>query len=110
MSAQKVRMTAVILDVLDVLINTQPDDPVWGLRLCEVTGYGTGTIYPALDRLLKVGWISDYWEDPSPGDRPRRRFYELTSAGLEEYNAAMRARAERRAGWLRPAGQPGVGC
>ena len=33
-----------------------------GLRLCEVTGYGPGTIYPALDRLMRVGWIRDHWK------------------------------------------------
>lgn len=43
------------MDVLDVLINSPSNDPAWGFRLCEVTGYGTGTIYPALDRLLKAG-------------------------------------------------------
>jgi PadR family transcriptional regulator, regulatory protein PadR len=108
MGVPKIRLTAVVMDVLDVLTSSPPDNPAWGLRLCEVTGYGTGTIYPALDRLLKAGWISDCWEDPPPEDRPRRRFYELTSAGREGYAAAMRARAERRAGWLRPAAQSGV--
>ena len=54
------------MDVLDVLTNSPSDDPAWGLRLCEVTGYGTGTIYPALDRLMKAGWITDHWEDPPP--------------------------------------------
>jgi hypothetical protein len=47
MSAPKIRMRAVIIDVL---ANSPPDNPAWSLRLCEVTGYGTGTIYPALDR------------------------------------------------------------
>jgi PadR family transcriptional regulator, regulatory protein PadR len=82
--------------------------PAWGLRLCQVTGHGTGTIYPALDRLLKAGLINDYWEDPQPTDRPRRRFYEITSTGRERYAAALRARDERRAAWLRPSPQPGT--
>jgi PadR family transcriptional regulator, regulatory protein PadR len=105
--ATKIRLTAVIMDVLDVLTNASPDNPTWGLRLCEQTGYGTGTVYPALDRLLKAGWISDYWEDPPPADRPRRRFYQITSTGREGYTAAVRERAERRASWLRPASHPG---
>ena len=109
MSGTKVRLTAVIMDVLDVLTSAPPDNPAWGLRLCEVTGYGTGTVYPALDRLLKADWISDQWEDPPPEDRPRRRFYELTSTGREAYAAALRARDERRAGWLHPSPHPGVG-
>lgn len=100
MSAPKIRLTAVIMDILDILTNSPPDDPAWGLRLCEVTGYGTGTIYPALDRLMKVGWICDFWEDPQPKDRPPRRFYQVTSTGRQQYAAALRARDERRARWL----------
>jgi len=96
------------MDVLDVLTNSPPDNPAWGLRLCQVTGHGTGTIYPVLDRLLKAGWIKDYWEDPPPADRPRRRFYEITSTGREQYTVALRARDERRAAWLRPSPQPGT--
>jgi PadR family transcriptional regulator PadR len=103
MSARKIRLTAVIMDVLDVITNSPPYDPAWGLRLCEVTGYGTGTIYPALDRLLKAGWIIDHWEDPPPEDRPPRRFYQMTSAGREMYAAGLRVRRERRAAWLHPA-------
>jgi len=99
MSATKIRLTAVIMDVLDVLTNSPPDSPAWGLRLCEVTGYGTGTVYPALDRLMKAGWIADHWEDPPPADRPPRRFYELTSAGRAAYGEAVAARAARRAAW-----------
>jgi hypothetical protein len=29
------------MDVLDVLANPPPDNPAWGLRLCQVTGHGT---------------------------------------------------------------------
>jgi PadR family transcriptional regulator, regulatory protein PadR len=102
MSAKVPRLTQAVMDVLDVLTNLPPDNPAWGLRLCQVTGYGTSTIYPVLDRLLKAGWISDYWEDQPPEDRPRRRFYEVTSTGREQYRAALRSREERRAVWLRP--------
>ena len=107
MSTPKIRLTAVIMDVLDVLTSSPPDNPAWGLRLCDQAGYGTGTIYPALDRLMKAGWISDHWEDPPPADRPPRRYYEITSAGREQYAAALRARDERRAAWLRPSASPG---
>lgn len=109
MSAPKIRLTAVIMDVLDILTSSPSDDPAWGLRLCEATGYGTGTIYPALDRLMKAGWITDHWEDPPPEDRPRRRFYEMTSTGREQYAAGLRARRERRAAWLHPAPHSGGG-
>lgn len=110
MSATKIRFTGVIMDVFDVLTSSPPDDLAWGLRLCEQTGYGTGTIYPALDRLMKAGWITDHWEDPPPADRPPRRYYEMTSAGREQYAVALHARRERRAAWLRPAPHSGAGA
>lgn len=96
------------MDVLDVLTNSRLDNPAWGLRLCQATGHGTGTIYPVLDRLMKAGWVSDRWEDPAPADRPRRRFYEITSTGREMYSAALQARDERRAAWCPPVFQPGA--
>ena len=107
MSTPNVRITHVILDVLDVLSNAPPDDPAWGLRICEQTGYGTGTVYPALDRLMRARWIVDKWEDPPPADRPKRRFYEITATGRERYTAAVRARAERRTRWMHPAPHTG---
>lgn len=100
MGTPKVRLTAVIMDVLDVLTSSPPDDPAWGLQLCEATGYGTGTIYPALDRLLKAGWIEDRWEEPSPEDRPRRRYYQITAAGRAAYQEALAGRAARRRAWV----------
>ena len=107
-SAPKVRLTAVIMDVLDVITSSPSDNPAWGLRVCEATGYGTGTIYPALDRLMKAGWITDHWEDPPPPDRPRRRFYEITSSGRERYAEALRSHRQRRAEWLRPISDTGA--
>jgi PadR family transcriptional regulator PadR len=101
-STPRIRLTAVIMDVLDVLTNAPSDNPPWGLRICEQTGHGAGTIYPALERLRKAGWIDARWEDPAPPDRPRRRYYELTSTGRQLYFAALAARNQRRAAWLRP--------
>jgi PadR family transcriptional regulator PadR len=102
MSTPRVRMTMVVMDVLDVLMSAPPDDPAWGLKLCEQTGHGTGTIYPALDRLLQAGWIEDRWEEPPPADRPRRRFYSITSVGHAAYEEAMAARSRRRTAWTTP--------
>jgi DNA-binding MarR family transcriptional regulator len=99
MNAKPPRVTMVVLDILDAVISTTDDDPAWGLKLCEQTGHGTGTIYPALDRLLAAGWISDRWEEPAPADRPRRRYYEITADGRAAYAGAMAARTARQAAW-----------
>jgi PadR family transcriptional regulator PadR len=102
MSTPRVRLTMVVMDVLDVLMSAPPDDPAWGLKLCEQTGHGTGTIYPALDRLLQAGWIEDRWEEPTPADRPRRRFYSITSVGRAAYQEAVATRSKRRTAWTTP--------
>jgi DNA-binding PadR family transcriptional regulator len=82
-----------------------------GLRLCasgtpELYGYalarelrlgsgalrlaGTGALYRALRRLVRMGLLRRRWEAPGPAERehrPRRRLYAMTPAGA----AAARA-------------------
>lgn len=56
-----------------------------------------GTLYRALHRLERAGFIEGFWEDPREAERegrPRRRLYRLTA--LSEV-ALSRARAEQRA-------------
>jgi PadR family transcriptional regulator, regulatory protein PadR len=103
MSVKRLRVTRTIEDILDVLMNMRPEDRVWGLKLCQQTGLGTGTIYPALDRLLNAGWIEDWWEEPQPVDRPRRRYYAITADGRAGYQEEVTTRAARRTAWARPA-------
>jgi PadR family transcriptional regulator PadR len=102
MTVPRIRVTLVIMDVLDVIMSASQDDPAWGLRICEMTGHGPGTTYPALDRLMKAGWIEDRWEEPVPADRPRRRLYTVTSVGRAGYGAAREARAQRGLSWSEP--------
>ena len=47
-----------------------------------LTAYGT--LYKALERLEKAGFLESFWEDPqiaADERRPRRRFYKVTMAG-----------------------------
>lgn len=51
-----------------------------GARL--LTAYGT--LYKALERLEKAGFLESFWEDPqiaADEGRPRRRFYKVTVVG-----------------------------
>lgn len=41
-----------------------------------------GSLYPALERLQKKGWLTSRWE-PSPTGR-RARFYTITAAGRRQ--------------------------
>jgi DNA-binding PadR family transcriptional regulator len=107
MTAPRIRVTLVIMDVLDFIMSAPMDDPAWGLRICKTTGHGPGTVYPALDRLMKAGWIEDRWEEPVPADRPRRRHYTITSVGRAGYAAEQEKRGLRGLSWSRsglPAG------
>src|SRR5207253_4892890 len=54
-----------------------------------------GTLYKALDRMERAGLLASCWEDPlvaARERRPRRRLYEVTSAGEQ---ALAKAQAER---------------
>ncbi len=46
---------------------------------------GEGWLYPALHRLEKQGALQGSWRDGGPG--PRRRYYQITAAGLQMFNA-----------------------
>ena len=101
MTAEPIRVSMVVLDILAAIDAAPLGDPPWGLRLCEQTGYKSGTAYPALAKLLRAGWIADQWEEPQPPDRPRRRYFTLTDGGRNAYREALAAREERRAAWTR---------
>jgi len=48
----------------------------------RLTGYGT--LYKALDRLERAGYLESRWESPdyaAEAARPRRRFYRITGMG-----------------------------
>jgi DNA-binding PadR family transcriptional regulator len=49
-----------------------------------------GTLYKALGRLEELGFLASRWEDAAAVEgRPRRRLYELTSAGAVAAEAAL---------------------
>lgn len=68
----------------------------------------TGTIYPVLARLERLGWVESRWEQPgaTSGSGPARRCYRITGDGAQQVQVALAA-VDRRAQWrLRPvAGQ-----
>jgi len=93
----QIRVTMPTLAVVAVIAAAMAtDDEVWGLRICQATGLGSGTVYPILERLEEAGWIASTWEGAQPPGRPRRRFYQLTDAGRIAYGEALAARAARR--------------
>ncbi|MGG6447380.1 PadR family transcriptional regulator [Pseudobacillus badius] len=47
-----------------------------------------GTLYPALKRLEKKGWISFYWESSDLGGR--RKYYQIMDDGKKELSRKLR--------------------
>lgn len=92
------RVTAATVDVLRALdADTRPQ---WGLKVVKATGRPPGSVYPILERLERLGWVTSSWEEDTQRSGPRRRYYRLTPEGAV---AAVRTCAEfdarqRRAG------------
>ena len=104
------RMTSQTLVLLSVLVS-DPTADWYGLQVAREANLQTGTIYLALARLEKAGWVESRWEevDPSAEGRPRRRLYRLTAVGerdareaLSDHLARLRVRVTPQARSFRP--------
>lgn len=66
---------------------------VYGFCLMEMTGLPSGTVYPALRRLERVGLIRPQWEGQGITlieQRPPRKFYKLTERGETVLDALLK--------------------
>ncbi len=94
----------VVRGTLDMLILKALDhEPMhgWGVAdRIEILSRGvfrlqTGTLYPAMHRLLRRGWITAAWRTSDNGRRAR--YYSLTASGRAQLKA-------ERESWQRAAG------
>jgi DNA-binding PadR family transcriptional regulator len=56
----------------------------YGFEIMDRTGLPGGSVYPALGRLQRLGYVKSSWERHSVAareKRPPRRYYDLTEAG-----------------------------
>jgi DNA-binding PadR family transcriptional regulator len=87
----------------------EPSKELYGAEIGQAAGLPSGTVHPILARLETVGWLESRWEDIDPREqgRPARRYYRLTTDGMELARSAL-ARAysaTARPAWLRPLGE-----
>lgn len=64
---------------------------IYGFSVMEMTGFPSGTVYPALRRLERDGLIRSQWERQSIADaelRPPRKYYKLTRTGTSILEAS----------------------
>ena len=78
----KVRMTQITALVLQAIAAGHH----YGFDIMEECGLPSGTVYPALRRLERAGYLRSGWEkaaEARAAGRPRRRSYRLTDTGRE---------------------------
>jgi PadR family transcriptional regulator PadR len=87
----RLRISPQTLAVLGSLLE-HPAQWRHGYSLSQQTELPSGTLYPILMRLEKLGWLETRWEEPGNLGRPPRHLYRLTGQGrawaTEELNAA----------------------
>ena len=94
--AHPIRITAPLLDVLEVLFAAYAagEDQLHGWAIMKTTKRSGPTVYGVLDRLEEdMGWIEGRWEEQGPDQAgPRKRFYRLTPSGLAGTQDILRQR------------------
>jgi len=78
--------TAMILQAIDA-------GYVYGFSIMAMTGLPSGTVYPAMRRLEEDELVRSRWERQSIADReqrPPRKYFELTAAGLATLQSSRR--------------------
>ncbi len=53
-----VRVTRKVRRVL-AAVPSSTQSPARGSRICKTAGLGTGTVYPAIDRMVEAGWLEE---------------------------------------------------
>jgi DNA-binding PadR family transcriptional regulator len=74
------RLSVAAVSVLQALANGFE----YGFDIIDTTGLPSGTVYPALSRLERDGYVRSAWEDEHRAHRegrPARRYYRLTAQG-----------------------------
>lgn len=114
MSSER-RITAQTERILEMLAS-DPSAEVAGADIERATKIQKGTVYPALARMSRFGWLAWRWEDidPKAEGRPRKRLYMITGEGeaaasriASEATRRERERERRRAR-LSPAPQGSI--
>ena len=66
------------------ILHAVADGNRFGFDIMYATGLTSGTVYPALDKLESMGYLTSRWEDARAArrdKRPPRRYFDLTAAG-----------------------------
>lgn len=82
------RLSIAALSILQAVANGFE----YGFDIIDTTGLPSGTVYPALSRLERDGYVRSAWEDEGRAHadgRPARRYYRLTAPGTRALKEAL---------------------
>lgn len=82
------RMSVTAVSVLQAIA----DGFEYGFDIIDSTSLPSGTVYPALSRLERDGYVRSAWEDERRAHeegRPARRYYRLTAPGVRALGDAL---------------------
>ena len=74
------------------ILHAIADGNRFGFDIMDATGLTSGTVYPALDKLESLGYLTSRWEDARIArrdKRPPRRYFDLTNAGATALAGAL---------------------
>jgi PadR family transcriptional regulator PadR len=103
------RMTVARAIVLEELLRN-PEEPHYGYEIMRSTGVKSGSLYPTLEQIEDIGWLTSRWEviDEQQAGRPPRRWYRLTTEGRQAAPRALDEFARKRAEPARASLKPGL--
>lgn len=82
------RLSATAVSVLHAIA----DGIEYGFDVIDRSGLPSGTVYPALSRLERDGYVRSAWENRESAHRegrPARRYYRITAAGTRALRDAV---------------------
>ncbi|MGW6789022.1 PadR family transcriptional regulator [Streptomyces chartreusis] len=99
-------LTPAVVRMLQTLLE-DPDRMFYATELMEAARVGRGSLYRALARMEKAGWVTCEEEDidTSVVKRPARHYYQLTGLGVRAAHMALVELSES----VRPPASPPAG-
>jgi PadR family transcriptional regulator PadR len=74
------------------VLHAVADGNRFGFDIMDATGLTSGSVYPTLDKLESLGYLTSHWEDVRAArrdKRPPRRYFDLTAAGATALAGAL---------------------
>lgn len=95
----RLRLSKQTLAILDALL-AHPAQWHHGYAISKATAIASGTLYPVLMRLERLGWLETRWEEARVAGRPPRHQYRLSANGREWATQELRGTRESKFGKL----------